>query len=73
MLKEHPYTAVQVLTILRDQGFNGGITIVKDYIQQILAARPGTLSDVVVRAGRCAQVDRGSWEMIAVGNNFRRC
>ena len=34
LLKEHPYSAVQVLTMLHDQGFAGGITIVKDYIQQ---------------------------------------
>ena len=72
MLKEHPYSAVQILTMLRDQGFTGGITLVKDYIQQI---RPRTQEPYLTLAfapGECAQVDWGSWEAIPVGNTRRR-
>ena len=72
MLKEHPYTAVQVLTMLRDQGFNGGITIVKDYIQQIRPRGQEPYLTLSFAPGECAQVDWGSWEVIAVGNTRRR-
>ncbi len=35
LLQQYPYSAVQVLVMLREQGFGGGITTVRDYIQQI--------------------------------------
>jgi transposase len=72
MLKEHPYSAVQVLTMLRDQGFTGGITIVKDYIQQIRPRGQEAYLTLSFAPGECAQVDWGSWEMIPVGNTRRR-
>lgn len=72
MLKEYPYSAVQVLTTLRDQGFAGGITIVKDYIQQIRPRGQEAYLTLSFAPGECAQVDWGSWEMIAVGNTRRR-
>ncbi|MFH1185946.1 MAG: IS21 family transposase [Chloroflexota bacterium] len=72
MLKEHPYTAVQVLTMLRDQGFNGGITIVKDYIQQIRPRGQEAYLTLSFAPGECAQVDWGSWHVISVGATRRR-
>ena len=72
MLKKHPYTAVQVLTVLRDQGFNGGITILKDYIQQIRPRGQEPYLTLAFAPGECAQVDWGSWEIIPVGNTRRR-
>jgi transposase len=72
MLKEHPYSAVQVLTMLQDQGFSGGITTVKDYIQQIRPRSQEAYLTLSFAPGECAQVDWGSWEMIGVGNTRRR-
>jgi len=72
MVKEHPYSAVQVLAILRDQGFAGGITTVKDYIQQIRPRGQEAYLTLAFAPGECAQVDWGSWEMIDVGNTRRR-
>lgn len=72
LLKEHPYTAVQVHAILRDQGFNGAITIVKDYIQQIRPRGQEPYLSLSFAPGECAQVDWGSWEIICVGNTRRR-
>ncbi len=72
LLKEHPYTAVQVLAILRDQGFQGGITILKDYIQQIRPRAQEPYLTLSFAPGECAQVDWGSWEIIPVGNTRRR-
>ena len=72
LVKEHPYSAVQVLAILRDQGFTGGITTVKDYIQQIRPHGQEAYLTLSFAPGECAQVDWGSWEMIDVGNTRRR-
>ena len=72
MLKEHPYSAVQVLTMLHDQGFIGGITTVKDYIQQIRPRHQEAYLTLSFAPGECAQVDWGSWDMIQVGNTRRR-
>ncbi len=72
MVKEHPYSAVQVLAILREQGFTGGITTVKDYIQQIRPRGREAYLTLCFAPGECAQVDWGSWEMLDVGNTRRR-
>ena len=72
MLKEHPYSAVQVLAMLEDQGFSGGITTVKDYIQQIRPRGQEAYLTLAFAPGECAQVDWGSWEMIGVGSTRRR-
>jgi len=72
LLQQHPYSAVQVLAMLRDQGFTGGITTVKDYIQQIRPRATEAYLTLSFAPGECAQVDWGSWEMIPVGNTRRR-
>ena len=72
MLKEYPYSAVQVLKALEAQGYTGGITTVKDYIQQIRPRNQEAYLTLSFAPGECAQVDWGSWEMIGVGNTRRR-
>ena len=71
LVKQHPYSAVQVLAILREQGFTGGITTVKDYIQQIRPRGQEAYLTLAFAPGECAQVDWGSWAMIDVGNTRR--
>lgn len=72
MLKEHPYSAVQVLGVLREEGFSGGITIVKDYIQQIRPRTREAYLTLSFAPGECAQVDWGSWQTVPVGGTRRR-
>jgi len=72
LLQQHPYSAVQVLAMLREQGFTGGITTVRDYIQQIRPRATEAYLTLSFAPGECAQVDWGSWEMITVGNARRR-
>lgn len=72
LLKEHPYSAVQVLAMLQDQGFTGRITTVKDYIQQIRPRTQEAYLTLAFAPGECAQVDWGSWEMLDVGSTRRR-
>lgn len=71
-LQQHSYSAVQVLDLLREEGFEGNITIVKDYIQQIRPSHTEAYLTLSFAPGECAQVDWGSWDMIEVGNTRRR-
>jgi transposase len=72
MLKEHAYSAVQVLAMLQARGFNGGITIVKDYIQPIRPRGQEAVLTLSFAPGECAPGDGGSGELIDVGNTRRR-
>ena len=72
LLQQHHYSAVQVLALLREQGYAGGITIVKDYIQLVRPRATEAYLTLTFAPGECAQVDWGSWEMIAVGTGRRR-
>lgn len=71
-IKEHPYSAVQVLGMLREEGFAGNITIVKDYLQQIRPRGREAYLTLAFAPGECAQVDWGSWQTVPVGNTRRR-
>jgi len=72
LLQQHPYSAVQVLELLRDQGFEGGITIVRDYLQQIRPRTREAFLTLAFAPGECAQVDWGSWDMLDIGKARRR-
>jgi transposase len=71
-LRQHPYSAVQILGLLRTEGYTGGITIMKDYIQQVRPRHKEAYLTLSFAPGECAQVDWGSWEVINVGNTRRR-
>ena len=71
-LQQHRYSAVQILDLLREEGFQGGITVVRDYIQQVRPAFKEAYLTLSFAPGECAQVDWGLWDMIPVGNTRRR-
>ena len=67
-----PYSTQQILQRLREAGYAGGITIVKDYVHRIRPRpRPAFLT-LDFEPGECAQVDWGEFGTIAVGNTRRR-
>ena len=35
LLDSHPYSAQQILQRLREEGYNGGVTILRDYVRRI--------------------------------------
>ena len=39
LLEHHPYSAAQILNRLREAGYVGGATIVKDYLQRVRPVR----------------------------------
>ena len=71
-LDAHPYSAQQIFQRVREAGYQGGITIVKDYVNHIRPRRPEAFLKLDFAAGECAQVDWGEYGTIAVGATRRR-
>ncbi len=71
-LQTHPYTAPQILLRLREAGYGGGVTIVKEYVRQIRPPRTPAFLTLSFAPGECAQVDWGQFGSINVGNTRRR-
>jgi transposase len=71
-LQSHPYTATQIHLRLRETGYTGGITLVKDYVQQVRPTRTPAFLTLAFAPGECAQVDWGQFGSICVGNTRRR-
>jgi transposase len=71
-LDAHPYSAQQIYQRLAEAGFDGGITIVKDYVHRIRPRRQPAFLKLDFEPGECAQVDWGELGTVAVGNTRRR-
>lgn len=71
-LEVHPLSAQQVFQRLREQGFAGGISIVKDYVHTIRPRPREAFLTLAFAPGECAQVDWGELGTIAVGGTRRR-
>jgi transposase len=71
-LQTHPYSATQIFLRLREGGFAGGISLVKDYVHHVRPPRPAAFLTLAFAPGDCAQVDWGQFGSIPVGNTTRR-
>lgn len=71
-LDAHPYSTQQIFQRLREAGYGGGLTIVKDYVQRIRPRHPKAFLTLDFTAGECAQVDWGHYGTIGVGSTRRR-
>ena len=71
-LDAHPYSAQQIFQRLGEAGYDGGLTIVKDYVHRIRPRRQPAFLKLDFQPGECAQVDWGSYGTIRVGNTTRR-
>ena len=72
LLETHPYTAAQIFQRIREEGFDGGYTIVKDYVHKIRPRKTPAFLKLAFAPGECAQVDWGSYGSVAVGDTSRR-
>jgi len=72
MLETHPYSAAQVLQRIREQGFDGGYTIVKEYVRKIRPRPKKAYLTLSFAPGECAQVDWGCYGSVSVGDTTRR-
>ena len=73
LLEQHPFSAVQLFGRLREQGYDGGITILRDYLRLVRPPKraPAFLT-LAFAPGECAQVDWGQYGAVNVGNTRRR-
>jgi len=72
LLERHPYSAQQLLQQLRQQGYAGGYTILKDFVRQVRPVRKPAYLMLEFSPGECAQVDWGNFGSVAVGSTRRR-
>jgi transposase len=71
-LEAHPYSAQQVFQRLREDGFAGGYSIVKDYVRIVRPRRAPAFLTLAFAPGECAQVDWGEYGSVVVGETRRK-
>jgi len=59
LLDKYPYSAAQVWQRLREQGFEGGYSIVKAYVRRLRPRQQPTFLKLAFAPAECAQVDWG--------------
>jgi transposase len=72
MLEKYPYSAAQVFQRLREQGFDGGYSLVKAYVRTVRPKRQPAFLKLAFAPGECAQADWGSFGSVRVGQTSRR-
>lgn len=72
LLERHPYSAQQIFQRLREEGYVGGPTIVKDYVRRVRPRRREAFLKLSFAPGECAQLDWGEYGSIGVGTTRRR-
>ena len=72
MLEKYPYSAAQILLRIKDNGFDGGYTIVKDYVRKVRPPKTRAFLKLSFAPGECAQVDWASYGSVNVGSTCRR-
>lgn len=72
LLEKHPYSAMQIFQQIKEAGFEGGYTIVKDYVRKVRPQRKPAYLTLNFAPGDYAQVDWGIYKTIGVGDTKRR-
>jgi transposase/DUF971 family protein len=70
-LDSHPFSAMQLLHKLREQGYSGGYSIVKDHVRRIRPSTTAAFLTLKFAPGQCAQVDWGSFGSVQVDGTRR--
>ena len=71
-LEKHPYSATQIFQKLQEMDFDGGFTIVKDYVRKVRPRRVEPFLKLAFAPGECAQVDWGTYGTVPVGGTRRK-
>ena len=72
LLAQHPYTAVQLLHRLKEAGYGGGYSILKDFVHQVRPTPAPAFLTLHFAPGQAAQVDWGSAGFLPVGGTRRQ-
>jgi len=71
-LDGHAYSAQQIFQRVREAGYSGGVTTVRDYVREIRPPAREAYLKLHFAPGEAAQLDWGEWGSIAVGATRRR-
>ena len=71
-LEHYPYSATQIFQRLRENGFTGGISIVREYVHTVRPHKAPAFLTLHFEPGECAQVDWGQYGTVHVGNTRRQ-
>lgn len=71
-LERYAYTSDQMFRMIKEDGYDGGITILKDYMQKIRPKKTQAYLTLSFAPGECAQVDWGHYGSVQVGSTRRK-
>ena len=71
-LESYSYTGTQILQRLREDGYDGGKSILSEYIAKIRPRKLKAYLTLSFAPGECAQVDWGQYGSAPVGSTQRR-
>ena len=71
-LEHYPYSATQIFQRLRENGFTGGISIVREYVHKVRPHKAPAFLTLHFEPGESAQVDWGHYGTVNVGNTRRQ-
>ena len=72
LLAIHPYSARQILQRLRESGYTGGYSILRDLVAQLRPPTHPAFLELQFAPGQCAQIDWGSAGWFPIGSTRRR-
>ena len=72
LLERHPFSATQILQRLREEGYTGGFSILKEHVRLVRPVRHPAFLSLAFAPGEAAQVDWGCAGGITIGNTRRR-
>jgi transposase len=72
LLDTHPYSAQQIFQRLREEGYQGSITILRDYVGRIRPTKLPVYLKLAFAPGECAQADWGSMGTVTIDGTRRR-
>ena len=71
-LEHYPYSGAQIFLRLRDTGYAGGISILREYVHKVRPKKAPAFLTLHFEPGECAQVDWGHYGTVNVGNTRRQ-
>lgn len=72
LLERHAYSCTQILQQLRAEGYEGGFSILKEYVRLVRPVRHRAFLSLAFEPGEAAQVDWGYAGTIEIGQTRRR-
>ena len=72
LLEKYPYSVMQLYQRIKEEGFDGSYTLVKEYVRKVRPKRQPAYLTLAFAPGDYAQMDWGIYKTIHVGETKRR-